>query len=187
VHRAKPGPSALLLPNDRDLSSADIFHFVVNVVIGFLGLAAALIGLVVAPIEVGAAIVLGGIAFFIFLGYLADQTVTFLQTIDCDHDGDPWDTDDVGGIECSSKVSVPRPWPLHHSLIRGSRTRHAPWPKVRRSGAIPLRLESRPGDPWNVCARTHYGLRLRVAVLEPFTERFSLHRPLDARVALGRT
>jgi hypothetical protein len=85
----------LLLPNDHDPGLIDIIKDSIGIVgtivlgvagvIGVVGSAPAwAIGLTI----VGTVLVVSAL------------TIDLLEQIDCDHDGDPWDSNDVVGVEC---------------------------------------------------------------------------------------
>lgn len=86
----------LLLPNDHDPSVADWVDFLGGVlsltILGVAGIVA-----VAAPAAVVAIVTLIVVGTTVGIGTL---TYHFLTTIDCDHDGDPWDAADVVGNEC---------------------------------------------------------------------------------------
>jgi hypothetical protein len=84
----------LLLPNDHDPSVTDIVNFFGGVVVLTLGTIVAILTL---PAD---AVLLLGLVLLGFLVALGVLEFDFLATIDCDHDGDPWDSNDVVGNEC---------------------------------------------------------------------------------------
>jgi hypothetical protein len=80
---------ALLLPNDHDPTTKDWVDWIGGMLVATAVFVAAVLE---API-----IITAGIAF---LGAVALLEFDFFTTIDCDHDGDPWDSADVAGNEC---------------------------------------------------------------------------------------
>lgn len=88
----------LLLPNDRDPSLTDIVKAGLEI-IG--GVAAGIAVIALAPEELAGAALVGVVAGLIAAGTAVAVGVIDLGTaLDCDHDGDPWDSNDVVGIEC---------------------------------------------------------------------------------------
>jgi hypothetical protein len=85
----------LLLPGDHDPSISDIVDFVGGIIVIGVGLAAA----IAAALGASVALVIGLSVLAAILG-IGVLTFHFLATIDCDHDGDPWDSNDVVGVEC---------------------------------------------------------------------------------------
>jgi hypothetical protein len=84
----------LLLPNDHDPSTADYVDWIGGMLsVTILGIA----GIISLPETATAAIILVTLGTLIGQGTLEFH---FLATIDCDHDGDPWDPADVVGNEC---------------------------------------------------------------------------------------
>lgn len=84
----------LLLPNDHDPAVTDY----VNWIGGMLGTTIlGIAGIISLPETATAAIILVVVGTIILQGTIE---FNFLATIDCDHDGDPWDSSDVVGNEC---------------------------------------------------------------------------------------
>ncbi len=87
-----------LLPNDRDPGLGDIVKAGLEI-IG--GVAAGVAVIALAPEELAGAALVGVVAGVIAAGTAVVVGVIDLgQALDCDHDGDPWDPDDVVGVEC---------------------------------------------------------------------------------------
>lgn len=86
----------LLLPQDHDPTVVDWADFIGGVLsLVILGVAAIVGTLALLPAATVAILIALGTG--IGVGTLS---VHFLATIDCDHDGDPWDSEDVSGKEC---------------------------------------------------------------------------------------
>jgi hypothetical protein len=88
----------LLLPNDRDPAITDVLKAGLEIIGGVAGVIAVV---TLAPEELAGAALVGVVA-----GIIAAESALLVGIIDlgtaldCDHDGDPWDPDDVPGIEC---------------------------------------------------------------------------------------
>lgn len=87
-----------LLPNDRDPGLGDILKSGLEIIGGAAGLIAVI---ALAPEELAGLALVGVVS-----GAIAAVTAILVglidlgQALDCDHDGDPWDANDVVGIEC---------------------------------------------------------------------------------------
>jgi hypothetical protein len=89
----------LLLPNDHDPTTKEYVDFIGGVLIAtIIGIGAIL----AIPEELAAALILTTVGTIMLQGLV---TYDFLTTLDCDHDGDPWDPDENG--ECPPGNSQP--------------------------------------------------------------------------------
>ena len=89
---------ALLIPQDHDPAITDIVKSSLEILIGIAATGAAIL---LAPEELaGAALVGVGLAVFAGLGTTVVGIIDLGTALDCDHDGDPFDTADVPGQEC---------------------------------------------------------------------------------------
>lgn len=85
----------LLLLHDHDPSVVDWVDYIGGSLTLILGAVAGILGV----LGVAVAVIVTVTVVDALIG-LATLTFHFLATIDCDHDGDPWDSADVAGNEC---------------------------------------------------------------------------------------
>jgi hypothetical protein len=89
---------ALLNPQDHDPEITDVIKSSLEILGGLAAMGAAVLLL---PEELTAGIVVGtGLAIFAGWSAVAVGVIDLGTALDCDHDGDPFDPDDVPGDEC---------------------------------------------------------------------------------------
>jgi hypothetical protein len=89
---------ALLIPNDHDPAILDVVKASLEILGGLAALGAALLA---SPIVIaGVTITATGLVITAAVSAIAVGVLDLATSLDCDHDGDPWDTADVPGQEC---------------------------------------------------------------------------------------
>ena len=89
---------ALLIPNDHDPAILDVVKASLEILGGLAALGAVLLS---SPIVIaGVTITATGLAITAAVSAIAVGVLDLATSLDCDHDGDPWDPADVPGQEC---------------------------------------------------------------------------------------